>query len=127
MRAIVIRESLASGHLPLGLEARVDNHYGINLDEQIPVEILEFDVSSGDLLEVARALSVALKPTRFYAHIWSPEMLYVCFPNMLAFLPKGDQAANESAMRAGELFEIPRSQMRFAEMFEQHHPDAGKR
>jgi hypothetical protein len=123
MRAVVIRESLANGRLPLGLQARIGKSYGIRLDEETPVEILEFDVGRDELLNVAKALSAGLKPRLYYAHIWSPDMLYICFPHMLFFLPKGDAAACELATRAGRLFDIPISQMRFAEMFDTHHPD----
>jgi hypothetical protein len=124
MRAVVIRESLSQGALPCEVGTRHIDRYPHMLDGEIGIEILEFDVDETELLSVLHGLASALLEPGYYAHVWSPDELYICFPSTIAFVMRGKAGTLERAKRIGDAFGIPRSQMRFEEMFETHHPDA---
>ena len=50
--------------------------------------------------------------------------MYVCFPNCLVLVRRGDEASVRQAQEIGARFGIPVRQMRFGEMFDNDHPDA---
>lgn len=124
MRGIVLRESLAGGALPMPMPATVVRRYPYLLDGRTPVEVIELAVTHERALAVAMQLAQALLPERFYAHLLDDMRMYVCFPNCLVVVHRGDEASIRQAQEIGARFGIPARQMRFGEMFDNDHPDA---
>jgi hypothetical protein len=125
MRAVVIRESLRGNELP-SLPGTPLRTYAHALDEKTPVEIVELAVAEPDALQTAMRLATVLRPRLYYAHVLGAETMYICFPHCVALVRRDDPATAEQARAIGRLFHIPRSQMRFAEMFDDDHPDSAQ-
>jgi hypothetical protein len=125
-RAIVIQESLKDGKLPAVLCDCAMRTYTHHLDGQQAVQIIEVELDEDSAPDTSLQLALALVPRRYYAHVWTPSLLYVCFPSVVALIAKGDMDAEGRAQEIGGLFDIPVSQMRFAEMFTMDHPDLEK-
>jgi len=124
MRGIVLKESLVGGSLPLPFPAMVVRRYPHLLDRKVPVEVIEFTVAPARVAEVALQLARAIVPERFYAHLLDDTTMIVVFPRCVLQIARDDAAGAERAQQVGELFGIPRRQMRFLEMFTTDHPDA---
>ena len=124
MRAVVIRESLSQGALPSVVGDRTIERYPHRLDGEVGIEIMEFDVDATELLTILHGLASSLLEPGYYAHVWLPDELYICFPSAIALVRRDNASDLERAKRIGCAFGVPRSQMRFEEMFETHHPDA---
>ncbi|MGW1158888.1 hypothetical protein ACWD48_11810 [Streptomyces sp. NPDC002519] len=124
MRAVVITESLTDGELPSAFDGMEDRRYPHLLDERTPIEIIELTVPADQAAALALALSTALKPRLFYAHLIDETRMLVAFPHTLVDIPRGDEDAIAHARAVGALFAIPDEQMRFAEMWDTDHPDA---
>ncbi|WP_433717110.1 hypothetical protein ACQP2U_42715 (plasmid) [Nocardia sp. CA-084685] len=124
MRGIVLRESLPGHNLPLELPAIVVRRYPHLLDRRIPVNVLELQVTSYRASDVAFRLASVLLPQGFYAHLVDERMMIVIFPRCVIQIPRGDEAAADTARRVGALYGIPDRQMRFQEMFTIDHPDS---
>lgn len=124
MRGIVLKEGLVGGALPMPMPATVVRRYPYRLDGRIPVEVIELAVSPQRTAAVAMRLAEALLPRRFYAHLVGEDRMYVCFPNCVVLVHRGDSASVRQAQEIGTRFDIPLRQMRFGEMFDRDHPDA---
>jgi hypothetical protein len=124
VRGIVLRESLVDGVLPMPMSATVVRRYPHLLDGRTPVEVIELAVTRDRTLAVAMQLAQALLPERFYAHLVDDTRMYVCFPNCLVVVHRGDDDSIRQAQEIGARFGIPARQMRFGEMFDNDHPDA---
>lgn len=123
MRGIVLKESLVGGELPMPMSAVVVRRYPYLLDGHLPVEVVALAVTRERTLVVAMQLAEALLPERFYAHLVDDSRMYVCFPNCVVSVSRGDAASVQRAQEIGASFDIPLRQMRFAEMFDGDHPD----
>ncbi|WP_433635551.1 hypothetical protein [Nocardia sp. CA-120079] len=124
MRGIVLRESLPGRSLPLELPAIVVRRYPHLLDRRMPVDVLELQVTTHRASDVAFRLASVLLPQGFYAHLVDERMMIVIFPRCVVQIPRGDEAAADTARRIGALYGIPERQMRFQEMFTVDHPDS---
>ena len=124
MRGIVLKQSLIGGELPMPLSATVVRRYPYLLDGRTPVEVIELVVTRERTLAVAMQLAQALVPERFYAHLVDDTRMYVCFPNCVVQVQRGDEGSVRQAQDIGTRFGIPVRQMRFGEMFDNDHPDA---
>jgi hypothetical protein len=124
MHGIVLRESLIGTALPMPMPATVVRRYPYLLDGRTPVEVIELAVTRDRTLAVAMQLAQALLPERFYAHLVDETCMYVCFPNCLVLVRRGDDGSVRLAQEIGTRFNIPARQMRFGEMFDNDHPDA---
>ena len=67
-------------------------------------------------------LAEALLPERFYAHLVDDTRMYVCFPNCLVLVHRGDDDSVRQAQEIGARFGIPARQMRFARDVRQRPP-----
>jgi hypothetical protein len=124
VRGVVLRESLVDGALPMPMPATVVRRYPYLLDGRTPVEVIELAVTRDRALAVAMQLAQALLPERFYAHLVDDVCMYVCLPNCLVFVRRGDDNSVRRAQEIGAHFDIPARQMRLGEMFDNDHPDA---
>jgi hypothetical protein len=124
MRGIVLKQSLIGGELPMPLSATVVRRYPYLLDGRTPVEVIELIVTRERTLPVAMQLAQALLPKGFYAHLFDDARMLVCFPNCVVRIQRGDEELARQAQDIGGRFGIPARQMRFAEMFDNDHPDA---
>ncbi|MGQ0776167.1 MAG: hypothetical protein ACT4NY_17365 [Pseudonocardiales bacterium] len=124
VRGIVLKESLVHGDLPMPMSATVVRRYPYLLDGRMPVEVIELAVTRKWVLAVAMQIAEALLPGRFYAHLLDSARMYVCFPNCLVLVQRGENDSVQRAQEIGTRFGIPIRQMRFAEMFDRDHPDA---
>lgn len=124
MRAVVITESLTGGDLPAVLSRMEERRYPHLLDERTPIEIIELTIPVDHVPAAALALSAALKPRLYYAHLIDETRMLVAFPYTVVDIPRGDEDAIARARAVGALFGIPGGQMRFAEMWDTDHPDA---
>lgn len=124
LRAVVITESLEGGQLPEALRALESHCYAHLLDERTQVEIIELAVPAAQGAVVALTLAGAVLPRLYYAHLIDSRQMLVVFPDTVARIGRDDSAAVERAQSIGALFDIPASQMRFAEMWDTDHPDA---
>lgn len=124
MRVIIIKESLEGGELPQDFYGTRVKEYKHELDEDTPITIIELAVAERHAPDAGMALARKLLPKKFYAHLLNDESMYVVFPDCLVHLTRGDEAGERQAHAIGETFDVPRSQMRFLEMFETDHPDA---
>jgi hypothetical protein len=97
--------------------------YPYLLDGRTPVEVIELAATHRQALTVAMELAEALLPERFYAHLLDDSRMYVCFPNCLVLVQRGDDASARHAQEIGARYGIPARQMRFGEMFDNDHPD----
>lgn len=112
--------------MPAALQHCAARTYTHHLDGQELVHIVEVELAEAVAPAASLALAQDLAPKRFYAHIWTPELLYVCFPSVVALIAKDDDNSEARAREIGLAFDIPLSQMRFAEMFTADHPDLVK-
>jgi hypothetical protein len=124
IRAVIIKESLKAGTLPPDLSGTPTREYQHLLDADTTVTIIELTVAEQHALEVGMALSRALLPRLYYAHLINEGSMYIAFPNCVVHLERGDADGQRQAQAIGQTFEIPLSQMRFLEMFDMDHPDA---
>lgn len=124
MRAIIIKESLKGGELPLNFSGTRVCEYRHPLDEDTMVTIIELAVAERHALDAGMALSRKLLPRNYYAHLFNDQSMYIAFPNCLVHLDRDDADGERQVHAIGQTFEIPVSQMRFLEMFEVDHPDA---
>jgi hypothetical protein len=124
VRGILLREGLVGGAVPMPMPATVVRRYPHLLDGRTPVEVIELAVTRDRALAVAMQLAQALLPERFYAHLVDDTRMYVCFPNCLVVVRRGDDGSVRQAQEIGARFGIPARQMRFGEMFANDHPDA---
>lgn len=124
VRGIVLKESLLRGDLTMPMSVTVVRRYPYLLDGRTPVEVLELAVTRERVLAVAMLIAEALLSARFYAHLLDSARMYVCFPNCLVLVQRGDDDSVRRAQVIGTRFGIPIRQMRFAEMFDRDHPDA---
>jgi hypothetical protein len=124
MRAVVITESLTDGELPAAFSGMEDRRYPHLLDERTPIKIIELTVPGDRTGALALALSAALKPRLYYAHLIDETRMLVVFPRTVVDIPGGNEDAIAHARTVGALFDIPDDQMRFAEMWDTDHPDA---
>ncbi|WP_063728821.1 hypothetical protein [Streptomyces sp. RTd22] len=127
VRAVVIAESLADGRLPKEFADREDRRYPHQLDEHTPIEIIELTVPADQAPALALALSKALAPRLYYAHLLDEGQMLVAFPNTVVHIDRGNNNAVAHAQTIGALFGIPLEQMRFAEMWDTDHPDSPTR
>ncbi|MGW2331619.1 hypothetical protein ACWC5C_38535 [Streptomyces sp. NPDC001700] len=127
VRAVVIAESLADGQLPQEFADREDRRYPHLLDEHTPIEIIELTVPAGQAPALALALSKALVPRLYYAHLLDEEQMLIAFPDTVVRIDRGNHDAVAHAQAIGALFGIPTEQMRFAEMWDTDHPDSPTR
>ena len=98
MRGIVLRESLVGGQLPMPMPAVVVRRYPYRLDGRLPVEVVELTVTTGRALAVAMQLAEALLPERFYAHLVDQSRMYVCFPDCVVLVRRGDNGVGPIAI-----------------------------
>ena len=124
VRGIVLRESLVDAVLPMPMPATLVRRYPYLLDGRTPVEVIELAVTRDRTLSVAIQLTQALLREGFYAHLVDDTRMYVCFPDCLVVVHRGDDNSVRQAQEIGARFGIPARQMRFAEMFDNDHPDA---
>lgn len=124
IRAIIIKESLKDGELPLNFPGTRVCEYWHPLDEDTMVTIIELAVAERHALDAGMALSRKLLPRKYYAHLLNDQSMYIAFPNCLVHLDRDDAEGERQAHAIGQTFDIPVSQMRFLEMFEVDHPDA---
>ncbi|WP_280216671.1 hypothetical protein [Nocardia neocaledoniensis] len=128
MRAIIIVESLRGNAIPAELASlpRLKT-YDHLLDTDQPITITELAVEDDDSLSVATILARALEPAKYYAHLVGNDALVIAFPHTVVRVERGDADALATAKKVGAIFAIPDDQMRFAEMFDDDHPDAPHR
>ncbi|UGT58820.1 hypothetical protein [Nocardia asteroides] len=128
MRAIIIEESLRGNEIPAELDSlpRLKT-YDHLLEVGQPITITELAVEDDDTLPVAMILSRALEPSKYYAHLVGNDALVIAFPHTVVLVDRGDEQALSTAKQVGAIFAIPDDQMRFAEMFDDDHPDAPHR
>jgi len=124
-RGIVLRESLASGELPVSLRSSVETEYQYHLDGVLPVTVIRLQVPAADLLPVVWTVALALHPERYFANFTGPEDMLVTFPNTLVRVLRIDPTTAIHARQVGALFGIPAHQMRFEAMFDADHPHTG--
>ncbi|MEU5811554.1 hypothetical protein [Streptomyces sp. NPDC047718] len=124
MRAVVITESLTSRALPPAFEGLPVHRYPHDLDGQTPIEICEVTIPVDRAPALAMELAGALEPRLFYAHLIDDEQMLIAYPRTVVTVGRTDPEAIEHARSVGALFDIPPTQMRFAEMWETDHPDA---
>jgi hypothetical protein len=123
MRALIIEESLRRGEWQLHLPPQHLRRYAYRLDGRLDVTIAEYLVPSHDCAQLAIDLAEALAPSGFYAHLVDASRMVICFPDCVVVVRRDDDESAERAKRIGEVFSIPRRQMRFIEMFYRDHPD----
>ncbi len=124
-RLILIEESIES---PLAALANSPEakRFTATLEDGQKITVVEYPVSDDGVLELIHAVAGALKPERFYAHVWrDASRLCVAFPSCVVDLTKNDDVAIEMALHIGARCGIPQAEMRFAEMFDTDHPDLG--
>jgi hypothetical protein len=124
MRAIIIKEGLQGGELPLSFYGTRVRDYRHPLDEDTMITIVELAVAERHALDAGMALSRKLLPRLYYAHLINDQAMYIAFPNCLVHLACGDEDGERQAQAIGQIFGVPLSQMRFLEMFQIDHPDA---
>lgn len=122
MRAIIVIESLKDPGLVKEIPGKEVCRYPLPLNDG-PVEVVEFDISNDDVLAVCVLLADGLLSERYFAQLQDSARMHVIFPSGIALVRRGDRASEEIAQTIGSIFGIPRSQMRFLEMFETDHPD----
>jgi hypothetical protein len=122
MRAIIVMESLKDPGLMKEIPGKEICRYPLPLNDG-PVEVVEIDIANDDVLAVCILLADSLLPERYFAQLQDSTRMHVIFPSGIALVRRGDQTSEEIAQKIGSIFGIPRSQMRFLEMFENNHPD----
>ena len=122
-RLILIAQSFEPSVLE-GLPAIETRRFGHTLVGGSEITIVEYDITSDNVLGVVRELALHIRSQRYYAHVaLNEDELLVVFPSSVVFLRRGDAMSIGLARAVGERFGIPPDEMRFEEMFDTDHPD----
>lgn len=127
MRAIVVLDGMIDRTIPAEvarLIGEIPTRYRHDLDADTIWTIAEFQVAGKHTPSVALSLARGLLSRRFYAHLVGKNAMLVSFPNCVVRIARDDQEMISRCQKLGTSYGIPRSQMRFGEMFDRDHPDA---
>jgi hypothetical protein len=122
-RLIVIEESVPEG-LAQDLLAGEYRRFTAVLEKDEHVTVIESAIPHERVYTAAHKLAQSISRRRFYAHIViDDDHLAIIFPSCVVDLHRDVRDEIELAVRIGEQMGIPRSEMRFEEMFDVDHPD----
>ena len=124
LRGIILRESLISEKLPIGLEEYLINTQSIILgDLGKKVEVLTVNIPKSDLPAFAFALADNLRPIGYYAHfIENNDRLYIIYPKAICIADRNNEETIAQCKKIGGIYSIPENQMPFELMFDEDHP-----
>jgi len=124
IKGMVIRESFANETIPPLLDNFVVERRQHTLAGVEKVHIVTVIVPTAEFLATLTETSLALKPTRFYAHFVDGRSMYVVFPRSIVIVAAPDDDQSISLCRLlGQAFSIPELQMNIPLMFKFGHSD----